>query len=59
MSLVSFGIYVVIALILLRPYYMRQITSRPDSDLSTTIKLGVTTGLVGVLVGAVAVLSVV
>ena len=58
-SLVSFGIYVVIALILLRPYYMRQITSRPDSDLSTTIKLGVTTGLVGVLVGAVAVLSVV
>lgn len=58
-SLVSFGIYAVIALILLRPYYMRQITSRPDSDLSTTIKLGVTTGLVGVLVGAVAVLSVV
>ena len=48
-----------IALILLRPYYMRQITSRPDSDLSTTIKLGVTTGLVGVLVGAVAVLSVI
>lgn len=58
-NLLGFAIYVVIALILLRPYYMRQITSRPDSDLSTTIKLGVTTGLVGVLVGAVAVLSVV
>lgn len=59
LNLVGFGIYVVIALILLRPYYMRQITSRPDSDLPTTIKLGVTTGLVGVLVGAVAVLSVI
>lgn len=33
--------------------------SRPDSDLPTTIKLGVTTGLVGALVGAVAVLSVI
>lgn len=59
LNLVGFTIYVVIALILLRPYYMRQITSRPDSDLPTTIKLGVTTGLVGVLVGAVAVLSVI
>ena len=58
-NLMGFGIYVVIALILLRPYYMRQITSRPDSDLPTTIKLGVTTGLVGALVGAVAVLSVI
>ena len=59
LNLVGFGIYVVIALILLRPYYMRQITSRPDSDLPTTIKLGVTTGLVGALVGAVAVLSII
>lgn len=58
-NLAGFGIYVVIALILLRPSQMRRITSRPDSDCSTTVKLGVTTGLAGVLVGAVAILNVI
>lgn len=57
-NLLAFGLYVVIALVLLRPSKLREITSRQESDMPTTIKLGLSTGLVGLLVGAVAVLSV-
>ena len=56
-NLLAFGLYVVIALVLLRPSKLREITSRQDSDVSTTAWLGISTGLVGFLVGAVVVLS--
>lgn len=58
-NLVSFGIYVAIALVLLRPGKLREITSQRESDVSTTVKLGISTGLVGILVGAVVVLSII
>ena len=56
-NLLAFGLYVVIALVLLRPSKLREITSRQDSDVSTTAWLGISLGLVGFLVGAVVVLS--
>ena len=56
-NLLSFGLYVVIALVLLRPGKLREITSRQDSDVSVTAWLGLSAGLVGFLVGAVFVLS--
>ncbi len=58
-NILAFGVYVVIALVLLRPDKLREITSRQDSDASTTAWLGLSTGLAGFLVGAVAILSVI
>ena len=56
-NLLGFVLYAAIALVLLRPSKMREITSQRESDVSTTVKLGISTGLVGILVGAVVVLS--
>ena len=56
-NLLGFVLYVVIALVLLRPSKLREITSRQDSEVSVTAWLGLSTGLVGFLVGAVFVLS--
>lgn len=57
-NLVGFFLYVAIAVFLLRPSKMWEITSRQESDMPTTIKLGISAGLVGMLVGAVMVLSI-
>lgn len=57
-NLMGFFLYVAIAVFLLRPSKMWEITSCQESDMPTTIKLGISAGLVGMLVGAVMVLSI-
>ena len=52
-NMLAFGLYAVIALVLLRPSKLREITSRQHSEVSVTAWLGLSTGLVGFLVGAV------
>lgn len=52
-SLVAYGFYVIVALVLLRPSCMKMITSRAVSGKEETVKLGIAVGLLGAMVGAV------
>mgnify|MGYP000847285730 FL=1 len=57
-SLVAYGFYVIVALVLLRPSCMKMITSSPISGKGETVKLGIVVGLLGAMVGAVIVWTV-
>ena len=58
LSLIGYGFYLICALVLLRPSKLREITASRESSLSDTLKLGVSTAILGATVGAVVVLTI-